>query len=368
MNDIPLILLGAGASCPAGVPAAFDMAKRMHQSLVTGEHYSAPYKPKLLPALELILGRLEAANSNKVDVERVIDTARMLASRETSELAPFVKEWLDDVKKTDIDSSAFKGLYETYLPGALVYLTWITDVSRVKYLQPLVELGHTGCVTMATLNYDNTVELAAREASVPCQTGIEVWSSTGQLPAVRHGIELLKLHGSVDWRFNIVSDENNPRLGSVAYKKLDVLLDDDATVLVPNRYCGIGTMAGLIPKYGSGVHAGQLAVVFGGGNKLRADGPFLDLLLRFKAALNEREHLVVIGYAFRDPHINHIVLNWLKGSATRRMTVVERDEPSAEWRSKCLREELGENLYRQVQEVNPQGAEKAIETLFRPGT
>jgi len=51
-------------------------------------------------------------------------------------------------------------------------------------------------------------------------------------------------------------------------------------------------------------------VIFGAGNKLRPDGPYLDLYSEFRAALAEARQVVVIGYSFRDAHVNEALRRW----------------------------------------------------------
>ena len=60
------------------------------------------------------------------------------------------------------------------------------------------------------------------------------------------------------------------------------------------------------------------AVIFGGRSKLRADGPYLDLLREFVSALTGTEDLVVVGYSFRDDHVNEVVRTWLGTNPTAR--------------------------------------------------
>ena len=48
-------------------------------------------------------------------------------------------------------------------------------------------------------------------------------------------------------------------------------------------------------------------MVFGAGEKHRSDGPFLDLLMEAKRSLSEALELVVVGYSFRDDHVNHLI-------------------------------------------------------------
>jgi predicted CoA-binding protein len=52
-------------------------------------------------------------------------------------------------------------------------------------------------------------------------------------------------------------------------------------------------------------------VIFGHRNKLTAEGPFLDLLKQFDEQLQQTDILTVIGYSFRDPHINFYISKYL---------------------------------------------------------
>jgi hypothetical protein len=65
------------------------------------------------------------------------------------------------------------------------------------------------------------------------------------------------------------------------------------------------------------------ALIFGAGNKLRAGGPYLELLRRFEASLEAQAGLVVVGYSFRDDHINAIVTSWMNGDVSRRLVVLD---------------------------------------------
>ena len=66
-------------------------------------------------------------------------------------------------------------------------------------------------------------------------------------------------------------------------------------------------------------------IIFGEGAKLRADGPFLELLLEWASDLNDAEALLVIGYSFRDPHVNVTIANWFNAKPDRAIVVVSKD-------------------------------------------
>jgi hypothetical protein len=73
----------------------------------------------------------------------------------------------------------------------------------------------------------------------------------------------------------------------------------------------------------------ELGVIFGGRNKLTAEGPFLDLLIKFRNVLSQHSHLIVLGYSFRDQHINRCIVRWFDGDSSRRLTIVGRQGASA---------------------------------------
>ena len=85
--------------------------------------------------------------------------------------------------------------------AALKDLVWIEDAGKTAYLSPILNaLDKQKHLVVATLNYDNSVELLASSQRVPCNTGISDWSTKGRFELSNQGLHLLKLHGSIDWR------------------------------------------------------------------------------------------------------------------------------------------------------------------------
>ena len=66
----------------------------------------------------------------------------------------------------------------------------------------------------------------------------------------------------------------------------------------------------------------ELAVIFGGNNKLTAKGPFPELLVKFRKALASSSELIIIGYSFHDKHINHCIAQWSQGLPNK-ITVID---------------------------------------------
>jgi hypothetical protein len=391
--------LGAGASKTAGVPTATEMTTQMLKRCADTE-YQRP--------LRAIVGALQMQQAHSlrdVDVEQVMNASTLLADRLTLEFAPFVGAWhpiIDDLERKPFDRSTaqqiarramgwrplgsrlptsnkrenseravteeklarameaallafgrqldqkpngdlFKRL-SAHLTELLVDIVWQKTSERLSYLDPLIELGRRRLITIATLNYDNCLEVRAQDIGVTCKTGITEWTETGQFPEHSKGIRLLKLHGSVNWNWQ-------------AAPRFDHSLSMERKVLEtpsPN--------AGEEDLIGTAARRHELAVLFGGRNKLTAEGPFLDLLMRFRDDLFAKNSLVVIGYSFRDPHVNHYILRWLNASRYRRMCIV--DAPRVSKEQHPFFENHSDTFGKRVTLI-AKGAKVGISTLFQ---
>jgi hypothetical protein len=131
------------------------------------------------------------------------------------------------------------------------------------------------------------------------------------LPLATIGIDLTKLHGSVRWRWN----KRRARLATgFDNREISEISDKPRSAGFNRRY--------------TEDEGNLLGVIFGGHNKLVADGPFLDLLAKFRNALEEHSRLLVVGYSFRDPHVNHYIMRWLHRDTSRQVTIVDREGAS----------------------------------------
>jgi SIR2-like domain len=202
------------------------------------------------------------------------------------------------IKASQARSGEGRIFYETneLMIAALKDLVWIEDASKVAYLAPILNvLEKQNRLVVATLNYDNTVELLSNSQNITCNTGISNWSAHGRFDLSNEGLHLLKLHGSIDWLRKY--DEGNT--GQMPAVKIRQLKPEEVKHL------------DLRP-----------AVIFGNRNKLTAEGPFLDLLRSFQDELAHSQTLTVVGYSFRDPHINVYISEWLNGNANRILRIV----------------------------------------------
>ena len=226
-----------------------------------------------------------------------------------------MKEWIDRLKRERPHSFEFEREFNRAIdqqarPGEgkvfrdvanmmiqmLVRFVLVTETTRVKYLAPLRELLlRQPRLPIATLNYDNCVELFCSDSNIRCETGIDEWSKTGSFEMQGVGVFLLKLHGSIDWKSEAGRGPERP---------------------MPHRI-----ISRLAPDaVGKSQH--RPAVIFGHRNKLTAEGPFLDLLRAFERELSAADLLTIIGYSFGDAHVNVYLSNWLNSRTTNRLRII----------------------------------------------
>lgn len=346
-----IILLGAGASVEAGVPSSRAMTSAILK------HFELFGKPHLLHMLRFVLGGLlfDAGTRGDdpltgVDVEALFNAVDLLAQRQRLEVSPFVAAWhpaIDLLERDQrlstsstadleralgslvdtasdaltrittgapdprsvlareirevlrsglqpVDGRAFRHLADEML-AALRSLCSIHDRSRVDYLRPLANLAREqGVATIATLNYDESVEMAFEDETVPLTTSIDEWSKAHRVVEPSVGGLLLKLHGSLDW----VVDVDPPLPEHLPEGRIRRGTAQDAPTWAP-------------------------AVVFGGRNKLRADGPFLSLFSAFESALERADSMCVVGYSFRDDHVNAKIRERINRDLQFKMIVID---------------------------------------------
>ena len=375
-----MLLFGAGASRPAGVPLAGEMTNEMLRRLQRHRNDLAAR------TLKVIVGALQMADGEvgdfqaSVDVERVMNAAIQLSERMQLEFAPFVAIWhpvLEALEAEEIQnniankaasaaqrelrmlgsrhtdgqitSRAIEGaLQEAFrefggglakksdgrlfhllvneLTNMLFDFTWIEEKADLSYLEPIVRAAADKRITVATLNYDNSIERVADQLRVPFETGISHWKETGSWPSIDNGVDLVKLHGSVTWIWSqpkIVLEQNmDPTKTLPQLVELSSAERDKA-----QEALWVSRAHGRTSPFG---------VIFGGRNKLTASGPFLDLLFRFREDLKKKKNLIAIGYSFRDSHINGSILSWLLRDKKRRLTVVDR--PGSDPRSSLFQQ------------------------------
>jgi NAD-dependent SIR2 family protein deacetylase len=237
--------------------------------------------------------------------------AELLDSQQQSATPSHVRSILYNYLTSSRFASQFKEAVEQVICGGgeqlfkktaeimlyeLAEMVWITDPTKVNYAVPLVEYAKNTNAVIATLNYDNVIEMAGQDASIEVETGFEAWSNSGEFKFTDGKVSLLKLHGSIDWKLSDGQVSKEKPLPFQVIEKIDFK-----------------------PREGWK----KAAVVFGGRNKLTARGPFLSLLRSFEQKLANSDLLTIIGYSLRDEHINEFIATWFNDDINRKIRIIE---------------------------------------------
>ncbi len=320
----------------AGVPASTRMAEKIAAEINSAQAQYRGATHALNYAIGALLAHRSARGGNVydgVDVEQLFAAVQMLGNRNAVEVAPFVswspalasigperrskpfferdfqralmstsagnpiqkalEELIDSKLEIDRSEETFQ-LLEGEMLSSLRRLLQV-DPAGVEYLEPLLPVqGDTAFV--ATLNYDLSVETVARIHGIDVDTGIGAWRGDYEWSwRPDASLRLLKLHGSIDW--TLVTSR-----GPAGLSLPEIVLDEDKADRRDN--------------------SGVPGVVFGSRGKLRAEGPFLAMLRAFEDMLDDADRVVVVGYSFRDDHINTALSRWLNKSEARPLTIV----------------------------------------------
>jgi hypothetical protein len=349
MTTRTAVLFGAGASADAGLPLTYELAERVI-SRANGPRFLGR-RDSWVRALNFAYGSMVEYQSKDggnplgaVNIERLISALRLLRNAQDHEVAPFVLSWKAGALGfggTNIDGSlgstaitalnkqrGGRGFFaeqefadaighiaraattphgskafdeaEEHILGLLTEL--LDDLKSVDYLNPLANLARTqtGGLDVLTLNYDLSVETMAAQADQAIYRGVESWRSGQSItfPAKDGVLNLIKLHGSLDWQLK----RNFGPFEQSSIEVTPVIKHDVAHPFspLPNPW-----------------------IVVGDRDKLATDGPTLALLRAADEALERATNLVVAGYSFGDHHINSLLQSWLVSKPERTITVLD---------------------------------------------
>jgi NAD-dependent SIR2 family protein deacetylase len=356
-RDAPrtVVLLGAGASADAGLPTA----QQLHTALSTRlPHLYVNIAGLLFPDepvdVERLFRVLEYLHQIELDARSTQPILPTSERPEQLDIARLVGTWLPDIEEhlnTQRDAVGASPI------GQLIDQLWI-ELCDLLWLDTPVghNLGYLGYMlramaggTIVTLNYDNCLERAN-------QIGVSQRVNSGPYPGSYvpppgpdelQPTRLIKLHGSLGWQ----NDEKY--FGGVNSLTEDSL--PERVSLWRNR------MFSVEPP----------AVIFGAGNKLRPNGPFLDMFMEFKQALKRAERLIVIGYSGGDVHVNTVIREWINSNEAPRLARFNfYDEEAAEVNEDDAAREFAEALsdaapFAQIQVIYGRAAE-TIDRLMAP--
>jgi hypothetical protein len=192
-------------------------------------------------------------------------------------------------------------------------LVWLKEGHDVSYLEPLLNI-ESDQLSIYSLNYDNAIERLCQQKDVSYSVGITESGTIEFDPDAK--IHLIKLHGSIDWMETIPEIRGSDTTRPLPLK--GIRLATAREVENPNLEF-------------------RPAVIFGQGNKLTTEGPYLELLRLFRSDLDEHDNLLTVGYSFRDPHINQYIAQWFNDEPNRRVIILNGKSFAHDVKSVALR-------------------------------
>ena len=275
-----MILLGAGASVEAKLPTAKELTKKLLNSF--------PDESQEKRVLEFVQNRIKKNEKDVVDIEQLLNAVEDIAHT----LDLYTPLPLSELAFAEDLPRFSRNLVEKSKEALRDHL--LCDKDKLSYLEPLADfLKKRKKTVIVTLNYDDVIERLFEKHDIPYSYSLNVnkinfGESSSKVTPSKEGVHLVKLHGSLNWYL-----EDWTEMGSLSASRF---------------FIGPWRMS---EEERTSNPAARPAIIFGQRNKLTAEGPFPDLFLAFRDELCKTEKLTIIGYSFRDFHVNHMIIKWL---------------------------------------------------------
>ena len=317
--DEIIILLGAGASCDAGIFNSAQMISQIERKLNdrTWDKYKDLYQ--YIKSVYFQKQIFRGSNPNEVgfNIENLvglldiivgiaktdIDTYTFVGSWE-KDLLPFITKQREDNLVSNFKEEIIKELSGVWLSPR----DWQKKSSYYSNLKTLKNDLAGFPLKIFTLNYDLCLEHNLKNEKV--ESGFDEnddWNFRRydyNDPNKDTNFYLYKLHGSIDW------ERTND--------------------------------GGLIRKVGD-IKSENLAIIFGMTNKLQSYDPYFFYFYEFREHCLKAKLIVCSGYSFMDEHINDLIRHSLKDDSDKKLVINIWDEDKKE-NSEQFKKEITEKL------------------------
>lgn len=270
ISKIPVIVIGSGASAAYGIAGMGQLAEYLTKNIIPFEDEKIEWE------------EFKQLLKNGVDLESALHKVE-ISKRLEKEVVLKTKEL---ILPKDIEIREKMVLGEVDVPLSLL----------IKYLNETANPQ----IKIVTTNYDRLVEYAVDQAGIEYYLGflgkyIQRFDGRFNKEKVLNKIEVLKVHGSLDWYTNSI-------------KEVLVLPDSfqDAEKFSP-------------------------VMVTPGKNKYQHthDDPFRTLITRVDTVFLEAKSLLIIGFGFNDEHIQPKLMQKMRNSQTPIIIISKELTPKA---------------------------------------
>jgi hypothetical protein len=295
--DEIIILLGAGASCDAGIFNSAQMIGQIEKKLrdETWSRYKNLYQYIKSVHYQKQIFKGSEPNEIGFNIENLVSLLDIIIG----------------ISKSDIDTYTFVGSWEKDLSPFITKQREENLVSNFKE-ELIKELrGEWLCPKDWQKNsnyYSNLIRFRNSLSGFP----LKIFTLNYDL-CVEHNLKAEKVESGFDenddWNFRRY-DYNNPNDNTDYYLyKLHGSIDWERT-----------SEEKLIKKIGD-IKTEKLAIIFGINNKLQSYDPYLFYFYEFREHCLRAKMIICSGYSFMDEHINDLVKSVLKDSPDKKLVI-----------------------------------------------
>lgn len=315
-KDKLILLLGAGASCDAGMRNSFQMINEI-ETLLESDWKQFRDLYNYVHSSHYHLERIKGTHSRDIffNIENLVallDSIIKISIKDI-EVYPFIGSW---EKELFVVAGVNLTLAKEFKEKILTRLKdhWLSPddfKSKSSYYKKLKETGYNYPLKIFSLNYDMCVETNVSGDDVILERGFgdsREWDYRRYEPVEEKEVNyfLYKLHGSMDWKRD-------------SQKRLTYT---DSP---------------------SSVNPLDMQIIFGVQNKLQSYDPYLFYFYSFREACIDAELIVVSGYGFLDQHINDNLISAFRLDHKKKLVVNVYERDNAEIIKKKIANKLSIN-------------------------
>lgn len=310
-----VFLIGAGASKDAGCKLSKDMLNSLEETIQTIDTTHPEFndlKSDFSEIYQFVLASLgfqqamkgeNVPSETEINIEDFVMVLRQLIDKEFILPYPLIGNWNEKITRWEMRNGDVFLRFMSFITKLLVSdWTQFSEDNARETLSPLVELltsAEDFKINIFSLNYDLVLEdVFNRQEERVLDNGFSekhidnkrasVWAADFNGAHSPAKINLYKLHGSVDWEYDVEREE-------ILIKEN---IDDGRDPLI----------------------------IFGSFSKMLSFDPFLYILSKFRDKLSEATIFVIVGYSFHDKYINNLLIQQLSQNTEddkpKRMLVV----------------------------------------------
>jgi len=260
-----VMLLGAGASRPAGIPTINEMTAEFLEEFPKNR-----IKKRVLPYMNT-LKKITKFQFEKVDLETIMSVLVRLEDKKYKEL---LESKFPQVKKMEIPfSEHVKQSIQEFIRNKC------ENLRGVDYLWPLRAFFTDNTpLKIFTLNYDGTIEFHCEKEGIKYSDGFNPYWDPESFSS-KLDVHLYKLHGSLYWFKGKTSHAIKVPIKGLDARNLRYLTDEEVSELM------------IYPEI----------------EKNKESGIYSHISQQFKNTLLKTDVCMIIGYSFRDHDITETI-------------------------------------------------------------